>query len=691
MKTNTNIFRTFFILCSLFFALNTAAQAPQKMSYQAVIRNASNALIANTAVGIKISVLQTSGAGTAVYVERQTPTTHANGLASIEIGGGTLISGNFGTINWANGPYFIKTETDPTGGTSYTISGTSQLLSVPYALFAANTGSANTWGLTGNAGTDPFNNFIGTTDANPLVFRVQNAYAGRLTNNGMVALGWGAANVLSDGSIVAIGKHALLNNGTGSNGLDARYNTAIGSAALTTNTKGYLNTATGFEALKANTIGNGNTASGAQALLNNNDGDFNTATGNQALRTNTTGNSNTAYGNGALSTNVSSSFNTALGSDALLTSTGGSNTAVGASALKATTDGVSNVAVGSSSLINNVSGNTNTAIGSGSLLSNLSGSSNTALGRNADVTAGNLTNATAIGAFAKVGSSNSLVLGASENAAVPNVNVGIGIQSPQSTLHVNPNGAGGIFIGKDKNAGGTTGLEMGVTNLSGGGAYVQSTQAAGSLYGDLLLNPNGGQVGIGFSNPTSVQFPLDINQSDNKGIRLSNGPYKWDISNNDGLSFNYNGILKAYISISGSYVTTSDARLKKDVKKMPSVLDKVMVLQPKTYKYISNEETDTRSTGFIAQEVMPLFPELVTDFQQPTNNTADTTVYHGINYAGFSVVAIKAIQEQQLQISFMQKDNKAILSQMDLLKAENKLMQQQMEKMQAAIEAISKK
>lgn len=112
------------------------AQAPQKMSYQAVIRNASNNPVANSAVGMKISILQGSASGIVVYAETQTATTNANGLVSIEIGAGTLVSGNFATIDWSAGTYFIKTETDPTGGTSYTISGTSQLLSVPYALHA---------------------------------------------------------------------------------------------------------------------------------------------------------------------------------------------------------------------------------------------------------------------------------------------------------------------------------------------------------------------------------------------------------------------------------------------------------------------------------------------------------------------------------------------------------------------------
>lgn len=129
-----------FAICNLQHAF---AQAPQKMSYQAVIRDASNVLIANTTVGIKISILQTTATGTAVFAETHTPTTNANGLATLEIGGGNTVSGNFSTINWANGPYFIKSETDPTGGTNYSIAGTSQLLSVPFALYAANSSSAN--------------------------------------------------------------------------------------------------------------------------------------------------------------------------------------------------------------------------------------------------------------------------------------------------------------------------------------------------------------------------------------------------------------------------------------------------------------------------------------------------------------------------------------------------------------------
>jgi len=129
-----NKFYTFF--AAILLTTSTFAQAPEKMSYQAVIRDAANALVANQTVGMRISILQTTATGTAVYVETQTPTTNINGLVSLEIGTGTVITGTFANINWANGPYFIKTETDPTGGTNYTITGTSQLLSTPYALHA---------------------------------------------------------------------------------------------------------------------------------------------------------------------------------------------------------------------------------------------------------------------------------------------------------------------------------------------------------------------------------------------------------------------------------------------------------------------------------------------------------------------------------------------------------------------------
>ena len=143
----------FFLFAAfVLFATAVFAQAPGRMSYQSVVRDGNGALVANNPVGIRISVIQGSVFGASVYVETHTATTNANGLASLAIGGGTAVFGNFGAIDWANGPYFIKTETDPSGGSNYNIVGSSELLSVPYALFAANGGTPGPQGPEGPAG-----------------------------------------------------------------------------------------------------------------------------------------------------------------------------------------------------------------------------------------------------------------------------------------------------------------------------------------------------------------------------------------------------------------------------------------------------------------------------------------------------------------------------------------------------------
>jgi len=128
-------------ICVVVSLFNLYAVTPQKMSYQAVMRNTTGQLLVNKTVGLKISILQGSSTGTPVYEETQTATSNANGLVSLQVGGGTLVSGNFATIDWGADTYFIKTEVDPAGGTAYSITSTTQLLSVPYALYSANSGN----------------------------------------------------------------------------------------------------------------------------------------------------------------------------------------------------------------------------------------------------------------------------------------------------------------------------------------------------------------------------------------------------------------------------------------------------------------------------------------------------------------------------------------------------------------------
>lgn len=124
------------VLACLLMSTLIVSQVPEKMSYQAIVRDADNQLVTSQTVGMQISVLQGGVSGTAVYIEIQTVTTNSNGLISIMIGEGSVLRGDISSIDWNSDTYFIKTETDLNGGTNYTISGTSQLLSVPYAFHA---------------------------------------------------------------------------------------------------------------------------------------------------------------------------------------------------------------------------------------------------------------------------------------------------------------------------------------------------------------------------------------------------------------------------------------------------------------------------------------------------------------------------------------------------------------------------
>jgi len=132
------------------------AQAPNKMTYQAVVRNAAGDLVKNTSVGMRTTIHKGADNGPEVYKEiyNPNPSTNANGLVTVQVGGGIAINGSIAAIDWSAGPYFIRTETDPSGGTNYTVSGASQLLSVPYALYAekAASGTLGPQGPQGPAG-----------------------------------------------------------------------------------------------------------------------------------------------------------------------------------------------------------------------------------------------------------------------------------------------------------------------------------------------------------------------------------------------------------------------------------------------------------------------------------------------------------------------------------------------------------
>ncbi len=131
-----DIFPILVLILFLTTNIHGFAQVPEKITYQAVIRDNNDKLVTDKTVGIRVSIIQTSATGNLVFAETHTPTTNGNGLVSIEIGGGVTVAGSFSSIDWTMGPYFLKTETDINGGTNFNIGGTRQLLSVPYAFYA---------------------------------------------------------------------------------------------------------------------------------------------------------------------------------------------------------------------------------------------------------------------------------------------------------------------------------------------------------------------------------------------------------------------------------------------------------------------------------------------------------------------------------------------------------------------------
>jgi|GEM_PF-1411454 hypothetical protein len=194
-----------FSLIAVVMATVLAAQAPQRMTFQAVVRDAANELVVSSPVGIRISVLQGAPNGTPVFVETHAPQTNPLGLATLEVGGGMAVAGSFAGIDWAQGPYFLRIETDVTGGTDYTVTGTQQLLSVPYALYAATSGSGGATSLDAayDGGT------VITADAGPVTVNVSGATTTGIAVNSAVA---NSSAVLATQSGVGVGLRAESTN-----------------------------------------------------------------------------------------------------------------------------------------------------------------------------------------------------------------------------------------------------------------------------------------------------------------------------------------------------------------------------------------------------------------------------------------------------------------------------------------------
>lgn len=151
--------RTTLFFFTLFFSFLGFSQVPQSMAYQAVVRDASDNILSDQQLGLEVNIYQNSTSGTVVFTETHTPTTNSAGLLTIQIGNGAATTGTFSTIDWSTGNYWLETKIDPSGGTNYTITGSSQLLSVPFA-FHSNTTSSVTSSSSGSSSPNVTTEFL---------------------------------------------------------------------------------------------------------------------------------------------------------------------------------------------------------------------------------------------------------------------------------------------------------------------------------------------------------------------------------------------------------------------------------------------------------------------------------------------------------------------------------------------------
>lgn len=237
-------------IAAMILAVVSYAQAPNSFKYQAVIRDASGVILNNQNVGLQFTIQQGMPGGTAVYTETFAPTTNDYGLVNAEIGTGTTTD-DFSTIDWSAGPYFIETAVDVTGGTTYAIMGTSQLLSVPYALHAktaevALNGGSSHWTLNGS---DISNNNVGNVGvglANPF----HQFAVGREDSTSTIAVGHiGNFNEIYSGQLVFsedldFGDDCglrIVHNGASNSLYFTGGCTTFGDTAIRVNRNGYTN------------------------------------------------------------------------------------------------------------------------------------------------------------------------------------------------------------------------------------------------------------------------------------------------------------------------------------------------------------------------------------------------------------------------------------------------------------------
>lgn len=665
----------------------TAAQVPQKFSYQAVARDGSGNALPSKTIGIRISVLDGSATGVANYMEAHTVTTNQFGLFTLQIGGGTVVSGSMNNVPWSNGNQWLKVEMDINGGINYTNMGATQLLSVPFAMVAGTTSDIKLNDLSDVDCSNPVTGQVLKWNGAKWVAADDNASGGSGGSSLWTQSGTNIYNF--NGGNVGVGNSnpsALLDVGgnNSSNAVLGQFQNLNSSS--TSNVLNLSNNGTGYNLYSMKT----GQSEGAYFIKDN----TGSGTANVYITNNGTGNSVDAFATGK---GYAGGFHG--GADAL----GGVYATVTGKGYAGKFDGSINgngiyagvTGAGYAGLFNGKTKIQYAGTGAASAHLSLYEESVTGYARLNFQNASSATNYWGIGGMVNSTAASarmSFAYGSSGEVLTltGDGRVGIGITEPGAKFHLNGDVAYTGAMAKIENnnpANANTVLTLKSISSSelitasksgiGYGLNIQKTglySATAAIYGATAGDNGEGIRGSAFGNGGYGVYGNAAGSGTNSyfgvyGYASGSTGADYGIYGLQGQGANdWAGYFSGNLGYTGMLLSTSDEKLKQDVNPLSESLEKIMKLQPKTYfyrhdgVYANMHLPEGEQTGLIAQELEKVFPELVKqstytyiekgEMENGKEGDVKTSQieYKGVNYIGLIPVLIDAIQKQQQEI-----------------------------------------
>lgn len=673
--------KLFSLVSILSIALCAFAQSPYKFNYQAVIRNSDGTLKANQNINIQIGLIQGSANGTTVYIELHAVQTNAQGIVNLQVGNGTVVSGSMDSIAWNHGPYFIKLWVD---GIEM---GASEILSVPYALYAGKTSQSDQLAVIPNSTLSPDSALFVVKDrmGNP-VFAVYETGViitfDEGTKGGQAGFAVGGRHPVKNGivddifkatqdSVLIFINDQVTKGGLGGFAVGGRppvKGMGINYLRVTPDSTRIItvDTLKGFGVSNLSSEGTlgylrltpTNYFIGQQSGNKITTGIYNSVLGYQSGYSLNTGSSNSFMGYKAGNANTSGNYNVFIGNQAGFSNMQGSmNTFVGFIAGQNNTTGYYNTFIGDSAGFSNIDGPDNTYLGGKAGFSNKYGQFNTAIGAQALYSSIYGKYEVAVGAFALESDSGEDNVAIGYRALNQNRagygNLANGSRALYSNTYGNLNVANGCLtlamnsIGTNNVANGYAALRnntSGDGNVAEGGSalYSNTTGSCNTAIGsDADVSANN------LTNATAIGFSVKVTASNNM-VFGNNNVVGWGFGVAPGSAAirigtsasNGNG---ATLTLSGVWTNASDSSKKYGITGIKYGINEVMKLRPVTYKLKGSNQQDI---GFIAQDVKKIIPEIV--YGEDGNMT--------LSYGQITSILTKAIQEQQQQIESLQSE-----------------------------------